>query len=156
MQSEKESTIVRRILQHRQSHVHGVAFAKTAHVARQRLCVFLPFQGENFLTTMGMKQLSHIRIANDTKHRPFHQCVAYRWTRQANRLMLPLGPEPLDGHVRMLLRSFFTLPLHIALFSSRNPIASEARMAFRYTGPVWHQQQLLVVCQSSRAITFFW
>ena len=68
MQSEKESTIVRRILHHRQCHVNGVAFANTAHVARQRLCVFLPFEGENFLTTMGMKQLSHIRIANDTKH----------------------------------------------------------------------------------------
>ena len=68
MQSEKESAIVRRSLQHRQRHVDGFAFAKTAHVARQRLCVFLPFEGGNFLTTMGMKQLSHIRIVNDTKH----------------------------------------------------------------------------------------
>ena len=66
MQREKKGTIVRRSLQHRQSHVHGFAFAKTAHVARQRLCVFLPFEGGSLLTTIGMKQLSQIRIANDT------------------------------------------------------------------------------------------
>ena len=72
MQSENESAMVRRILQHRQSHVRGFAFAKIAHVARQRLCVVLHFEDENFLTTTGMKQFSHIRIVirivNDTKH----------------------------------------------------------------------------------------